>query len=323
MPKALITGITGQDGSYLAELLLEKGYAVHGMLRRNSTFTTGRIEHVWDRLRLHYGDMTDASSIGRIVAESEPDEVYNLAAQSHVAVSWQCPEYTMDTIAMGTLRLLEALRGRDVRVYQASSSEMFGNGPAPQSEATPFAPCSPYAVAKVAAHQMAQHYRHAHGMYVACGILFNHESPRRGETFVTRKICRAAARINAGLQDTLELGNPEARRDWGHAADYVQAMWLMLQHDRPDDYVVATGESHSVSEACEVAFNHVGLDWRKYVRHNPKYDRPLDVDHLLGDATKVRSRLGWVATVGFEQLIRSMTEEECNGIEHVHRERPG
>jgi GDPmannose 4,6-dehydratase len=323
MPTALITGITGQDGSYLAELLLGKGYAVHGVVRRASTFNRGRIDHLTldpalpaDRFALHYGDMADGSSLRRVIETVRPDEVYNLAAQSHVRVSFDQPEYTADVVATGTLRLLEAVRehiertGRLVRFYQAGSSEMFGASPPPHDEATPFHPRSPYAVSKLAAHWFGVNHREAHGMFVCNGILFNHESPRRGESFVTRKITVAVARIVAGTQETLALGNLEARRDWGFAGDYVDAMWRMLQHDTAGDYVVATGESHSVREFVEAAFGCVQLDWRKYVRHDDRYLRPSEVDHLLGDASRARQVLGWAPTISFEQLVRMMVEAD-------------
>lgn len=322
MKTALITGITGQDGSYLAELLLSKGYHVHGLVRRASTFNRGRIDHLAldadlaERFTLHYGDMADGSSLRRVVELVKPDEVYNLAAQSHVRVSFDQPEYTADIVATGTLRLLEAVRehidrtGRAVRVYQAGSSEMFGAAAPPQSEATLFHPRSPYAVSKVAAHWHAVNHREAYGMFVANGILFNHESPRRGESFVTRKISLAVARIAAGKQSSLALGNLDARRDWGFAGDYVDAMWRMLQHHTADDYVVATGESHSVREFVEAAFGHAGLEWERYVRLDPRYLRPSEVDHLLGDPSKARRDLGWTPTVTFQELVRRMVDAD-------------
>ncbi|MBL8981009.1 MAG: GDP-mannose 4,6-dehydratase [Gemmatimonadetes bacterium] len=322
MKTALITGITGQDGSYLAELLLSKGYHVHGLVRRASTFNRGRIDHLAldadlaARFTLHYGDMADGSSLRRVVELVKPDEVYNLAAQSHVRVSFDQPEYTADIVATGTLRLLEAVRehidrtGRAVRVYQAGSSEMFGAAAPPQSEATLFHPRSPYAVSKVAAHWHAVNHREAYGMFVANGILFNHESPRRGESFVTRKISLAVARIAAGKQSSLALGNLDARRDWGFAGDYVEAMWRMLQHHTADDYVVATGESHSVREFVEAAFGHAGLEWERYVRLDPRYLRPSEVDHLLGDPSKARRELGWTPTVTFQELVRRMVDAD-------------
>ncbi|MEO8215194.1 MAG: GDP-mannose 4,6-dehydratase, partial [Myxococcales bacterium] len=302
MKKALITGITGQDGSYLAELLLEKGYEVTGVIRRSSSFNTERLDPIYQdphaasyRLRLSYGDLDDGSALGRILHQVQPDEIYNLGAQSHVRVSFDVPEYTASTVAMGTLRLLEAIRdsGIKTRFYQASSSEMFGGAAAPQDESTPFLPRSPYACAKVFAHHLCQNYREAYGMFVACGILFNHESPRRGIPFVTRKVTRAAARIKHGLDKKLYLGNLDARRDWGFAGDYVQAMWLMLQQDKPDDYVIATGESHTIRELLDVAFQTLELDWHKFVEIDPRYLRPTEVDHLEGNAAKAKRVLGW------------------------------
>ena len=317
VPVALITGITGQDGSYLAELLLAKGYEVHGIVRRSSTFGTQRIEHIFDRLHLHYGDVTDGGAMARIVAEVEPDELYNLAAQSHVRVSFDQPHYTAEAVALGTLNVLEAARAiPGCRVYQASSSEMYGQVvETPQRETTPFRPRSPYGVAKVYAHWITVNYRESYGMHASCGILFNHESPRRGETFVTRKITRAAARIATGHQQDVSLGNLEARRDWGHARDYVEAMWLMLQQDEPDDYVIATGETHTVREFATLAFSIVGLDYIDYVKHDPRYDRPAEVDVLLGDASKARERLGWTPSVTFAGLVRQMVEAELQGIQ--------
>lgn len=323
MKKALITGVTGQDGSYLAELLLSKGYEVHGIIRRSSVFNTSRIDHLYQdphdpqaRLFLHYGDLTDGTGLRRILEKVQPDEVYNLAAQSHVKVSFEQPEYTADVVATGTLRLLEALRdymkvsGKDVRIYQAGSSEMFGASPPPQNERTPFYPRSPYAVSKVAAYWYAVNYREAYGMFICNGILFNHESPRRGETFVTRKITRAVGRIKMGLQKKLYLGNLEARRDWGYAGDYAEAMWLMLQQPEPDDYVIATGESHSVREFLEEAFTYAGLDWRDYVEIDPRYFRPTEVDDLQGDPTKAREKLGWRPRVTFKELVRMMVDHD-------------
>ncbi|MCC6319315.1 MAG: GDP-mannose 4,6-dehydratase [Gemmatimonadaceae bacterium] len=322
MKKALITGITGQDGSYLAELLLGKGYEVHGLVRRSSTFNRGRIDHLAldpaleARFRLHYGDMADGSSLRRVVEAVQPDEVYNLAAQSHVRVSFDQPEYTADIVATGTLRLLEAVRehiertGRAVRVYQAGSSEMFGAARPPQSEATLFHPRSPYAVSKVAAHWHAINHREAWGMFVANGILFNHESPRRGESFVTRKISLAVGRIVTGKQKKLALGNLDARRDWGFAGDYVDAMWRMLQHRAPGDYVVATGTSYSVRDFVEAAFTHANLDWRQYVELDPRYLRPSEVDHLQGDASRARTELGWTPAVGFNELVKLMVDAD-------------
>jgi GDPmannose 4,6-dehydratase len=319
--RALITGITGQDGSYLAELLLEKGYEVHGMVRRSSTLNRGRIDHLFDAASagsagpryLHYGDLTDASSVNRLLREVRPDEIYNLGAQSHVKVSFEVPEYTGETAALGTLRLLEGIResGLTPRFYQAGSSEMFGAvAEVPQKETTPFRPRSPYGAAKVYGHWIAVNYREAYGMYVSNGILFNHESPRRGESFVTRKISLGAAAIKLGRKRQLVLGNLDARRDWGYARDFVDAMWLMLQQPTPDDYVVATGEAHSVREFCELAFAHVGLDYRDFVVVDPRYFRPTEVDHLLGDATKARTRLGWKPTRTFDELVRLMVDAD-------------
>jgi GDPmannose 4,6-dehydratase len=323
MKRALITGITGQDGSYLTEFLLEKGYEVHGIIRRSSTFNTDRIDHLYhdphvsgSRMFLHYGDLSDGSGLRRILERVRPDEIYNLGAQSHVKVSFDQPEYTADVDATGSLRLLETLRDYvgdtpgAVRYYQAGSSEMFGASPPPQNERTPFYPRSPYAVSKVAAHWYAVNYREAYGMFIVNGILFNHESPRRGETFVTRKITRALGRIKTGLQDKLYLGNLDARRDWGYAGDFVEAMWLMLQQDAPDDYVVATGEAHSVREFLEEASIHAGLDWREVVVVDPRYFRPTEVDHLLGDASKARRNLGWSPRVTFKALTRMMVEHD-------------
>jgi GDPmannose 4,6-dehydratase len=320
---ALVTGITGQDGSYLSELLLAEGYEVHGIIRRASQFNTDRIDHLYvdphspgARLFLHYGDLADGTVLRRILETVRPNEVYNLAAQSHVRVSFDEPEYTADVDALGTLRLLECVRdyvdrsGRTVRFYQAGSSEMFGAAAPPQNESTPFHPRSPYAVSKVAAHWYGVNYRESYGLYICNGILFNHESPRRGETFVTRKVTRAVGRILAGLQDKLFLGNLDARRDWGFAGDYVRAMWLMLQQDEPDDYVVAMGESYSVREFLESAFAYAGLDWRTYVEFDPRYLRPAEVDHLLGDASKARDRLGWTPRVGFDELVRMMVDHD-------------
>jgi len=334
LKRALITGITGQDGSYLAELLLSKGYEVHGIVRRTSTLTTERIDHLYvdphepGRLRLHFGDLSDASSLRAIVERVEPDEVYNLGAQSHVRVSFDQPEYTADVVATGTLRLLEACRplGSRVRIYEAASSEMFGSSPPPQSEATPLRPRSPYAAAKVAAFEYARVYREAYGMHVSCGIMFNHESERRGETFVTRKITRAATRIGMGLQERLYLGNLDAVRDWGHAADYVEAMWRMLQLDRPDDYVIATGEPHSVREFVHAAFALLDLDPDKHLAHDPRYLRPAEVEALRGDASKAARAMGWRPTVGFAQLVARMVgsdmelaRREATLRQHGHR----
>ena len=320
MRVALITGITGQDGSYLAELLLAKGYIVHGIVRRSSTFGTQRIEHIFNRLNLHYGDVTDGGAMARLVAEIEPDELYNLAAQSHVRVSFDQPAYTAEAVGIGALNVLEAARVvPGCRVYQASSSEMYGQvAETPQRETTPFRPRSPYGVAKVYAHWITVNYRESYGMHASCGILFNHESPRRGETFVTRKIVRAAARIASGIPETLYLGNLDARRDWGYAADYVEAMWLMLQQDEPDDYVIATGETHSVREFCERAFAHVGLDYRDHVEIDPRYYRPAEVDLLQGDASKARRALGWVPRVTFDGLVAGMMDAELQAMrEHM------
>ena len=311
--RALITGISGQDGSFLAELLLSKGYEVHGIKRRSSSFNTGRIDHLFDRLHLHYGDLTDATSLIRILSEVQPDEVYNLGAQSHVAVSFEMPEYTAEVNALGTLRVLEAIRflKLDCRFYQASTSEIFGDSPPPQNEATPFRPRSPYAIAKLHAHWTTVNYREAYGLFACCGILFNHESPVRGETFVTRKIVRGLTRIKQGRDQYLYLGNLDARRDWGHAKDYVRAQWLMLQHAEPRDYVIASGEQHSVRDFVEVAGRLIGFDnvWR-YVKTDPKYYRPLEVDSLCGDASRAREELNWKPTVGFEELVQEMVDAE-------------
>ena len=320
MKKALITGITGQDGSYLAELLLEKGYEVHGIVRWASTFNRGRIDHLnadpattEGRLFLHYGDLTDSASLVRVLERIEPDEIYNLAAQSHVRVSFDLPEYTGEVTALGTLRLLEAIRetGLPARFYQASSSEMFGKvAETPQRETTPFHPRSPYGVAKVYSYWATVNYRESYGLHASNGILFNHESPRRGESFVTRKITLSVARIEAGLQDKLYLGNLEARRDWGFAGEYVEAMWRMLQQEEPDDYVVATGETHTVQEFLEEAFGCVGLDWREYVEIDPRYYRPAEVDLLVGDPSKAAERLGWKPKILFGDLVRMMVDAD-------------
>jgi GDPmannose 4,6-dehydratase len=322
--KALITGITGQDGSYLAELLLEKGYEVHGLVRRSSSFNTWRIDHVRDRLVLHYGDLVDQNSLARALEALEPDEVYNLAAQSHVKVSFEMPEYTTDVTAIGVLRLLDAVRdlGLKARVYQAGSSEMFGLvQETPQTEKTPFHPRSPYAVSKVYGHYMAVNYRESYGMHVSNGILFNHESPRRGENFVTRKITMGVAAIKQGRAKELRLGNLDAKRDWGHARDYVEAMWRILQQEKPSDYVIATGETHSVREFCEEAFGAVGLDWKDFVKVDAKYFRPAEVDLLLGDASKARRELGWAPKVTFKELARLMVEADLESA-GKHPERP-
>jgi GDPmannose 4,6-dehydratase len=320
---ALITGITGQDGSYLAELLLQKGYTVHGLLRRASTFNTGRIEHLYQdphepdaRLLLHHGDLTDGSRLVTLLERIRPHEVYNLAAQSHVRVSFDEPDHTGMTTGLGSTRLLEAVRmiGLDCRYYQASSSEMFGAAPPPQNEQTPFWPRSPYGVAKVYAHWMTRNYREAYGMFAVNGILFNHESPRRGETFVTRKITRAVAEIMAGKRDSLYLGNLDAVRDWGYAPEYVAGMWATLQRDEPDDYVLATGTSHSVRDFLGFAFNHVGLDWEKYVRFDGRYLRPAEVDSLIGDASHAASTLGWKPKVMTPELAAIMVDADCAAV---------
>jgi len=318
--KALITGITGQDGSYLAELLLGKGYEVHGLIRRSSSFNTQRIDHLYRdphelgaRLRLHYGDLTDGAGLRQVLSAVLPDEVYNLGAQSHVRVSFDQPVYTAEADAVGTVRLLEAVRDlrAGVRFYQASSSEMFGKArETPQNESTPFYPRSPYGCAKVYGYWQTVNYRESYGMFCCNGILFNHESPRRGETFVTRKITRAATRIKEGLQDKVYLGNLEAKRDWGFAGDFVEAMWLMLQQDEPGDYVVATGEAHSVRELLDLAFDRVGLDWHGHVEIDPRYYRPAEVDVLQGDASKARRVLGWEPRVGFEQLVAMIVDAD-------------
>ncbi len=325
MKKALITGITGQDGSFLAELLLEKGYEVHGLIRRASTFNTDRLEAIYAdphergaSMFLHYGDVTDGTGLRRVIEKVRPDEIYNLAAQSHVRVSFDQPEYTADAVGLGTLRLLEALRdyisisGQQVKFYQAGSSEMYGAASPPQSERTAFYPRSPYAVSKVAAHWYAVNYREAYGMFIANGILFNHESERRGETFVTRKITRALGRIKEGLQDKLYLGNLDSRRDWGFAGDYVEAMWLMLQQPSPDDFVVSTGEAHSVAEFLDEASACCGLDWHKFVETDPRYLRPTEVDFLLGDSSKAREKLGWSPRVNFKALVRRMVDHDLD-----------
>jgi GDPmannose 4,6-dehydratase len=316
MRRALITGITGQDGSYLAELLLEKGYEVHGLIRRSSSFNTWRIDHLprGERFSLHYADLNDVASLLDCIRKSKPDEVYNLGAQSHVRVSFDMPEYTAQATGLGCLRLLEALRTEgmsDVRFYQASSSELFGRvHETPQTERTPFHPRSPYAVAKAFAHYATQNYREAFGVFACAGILFNHESPRRGENFVTRKITRAATRIKLGLQRQLKLGNLDAQRDWGYAKDYVEAMWLMLQAKEPEDFVIATGETHSVAEFLTETFECLGLDWREYVQQDPRHLRPSEVDLLLGDATLAKQKLGWRPTTTFKQLVRLMVEHD-------------
>jgi GDPmannose 4,6-dehydratase len=321
--KALISGITGQDGSFLAEFLLAKGYQVHGIVRRASTFNTERLDSIYAdpheqsaRLYLHYGDVTDGSGLRHVIEKVRPQEIYNLAAQSHVRVSFDQPEYTGDVVATGMLRLLDAVRdyvqntGQQIRFYQAGSSEMFGAAKPPQSEITPFYPRSPYAVSKVAAHWYAVNYREAYGLLISNGILFNHESERRGETFVTRKITRALARIKLGLQQKLFLGNLDARRDWGYAADYVEAMWMMLQADEPDDYVVATGVAHSVHEFLDAAADRCEMDWKRVVETDPRYLRPTEVDYLMGDSWKIRSKLGWQPKVSFKQLVHLMVDHD-------------
>jgi GDPmannose 4,6-dehydratase len=322
--RALITGITGQDGSYLAELLLAKNYEVYGVIRRSSTFNTKRIDHIYQdihesdrRLTLMYGDLTEATSLQSILNETQPDEVYNLGAQSHVRVSFDIPEFTINTVLMGAMRLLEAIRSskRPTRFYQASSSEMFGDVlETPQKETTPFNPQSPYAVAKTAAHFLTGNYRDGYGIFACCGILFNHESPRRGETFVTRKITQAAARIKLGAQKKLFLGNLDAKRDWGFAGDYVEGMWRMLQQDKPDDYVLATGETHSVREFLELAFGELDLDWREYVEIDPRYYRPTEVNLLLGDNSKARRVLGWEPKITFAGLVKMMVQADYEMI---------
>jgi GDPmannose 4,6-dehydratase len=327
--RALITGITGQDGSYLAELLLAKGYEVHGLIRRASTFNTGRLDPIYSdphsaqsRLFLHYGDLSDASGLSRLLGKIQPEEIYNLAAQSHVRVSFDSPEYTADTTATGTVRLLEAIReiGVKPRFYQASSSEMFGKvQQIPQTEKTPFYPRSPYGCAKVYSFWITVNYRESYGLHASNGILFNHESPRRGETFVTRKITRAVAHIQAGLQSKLYLGNLDAKRDWGYAREYVEAMWLMLQQDQPDDYVVATGETHSIREFLDLAFGHAGLDWNKYVEIDPRYYRPAEVEMLIGDASKAKRKLGWEPKVKFAELVKLMVDADIKLLRD-HRE---
>lgn len=329
--RALITGITGQDGSYLSEFLLEQGYEVHGIIRRTSTFNTDRIDHIYEdphkegvRLFLHYGDLTDGTTLRRILEEVQPVEIYNLGAQSHVRVSFDSPEYTVDAVGMGTLRLLEAIRdyqhrtGIQVRFYQAGSSEMYGLVQAiPQTETTPFYPRSPYACAKVYAHWQTVNYRESYDLFACNGILFNHESPRRGETFVTRKITRAVAGIVAGKQKKIYMGNLDAKRDWGYAKDYVKAMWLMLQKDQPDDYVIATGETHSVREFLELAFSYVNLNWQDYVEFDERYLRPSEVELLIGDSTKAREKLGWAPSVTFEELVSLMVEADLQALGHT------
>ncbi len=322
MKKALITGITGQDGSYLAELLLEKGYEVHGIIRRASSFNTSRIDHLYKdphsadaRLFLHYGDLADSVQMVKLLYSLQPDEIYNLGAQSHVRVSFDIPEYTGDVVGLGAVRILEAIREaglvKKCRFYQASSSEMFGKvQEVPQTEKTPFWPRSPYGCAKMYAYWLTVNYREGYNLHASNGILFNHESPRRGETFVTRKITRAVGRIKAGLQDSLILGNLDAKRDWGYAKEYVEMMWMMLQQDSPDDYVVGTNETHSVREFCEVAFDRVGLDWEKYVKYDARYERPAEVDLLIGDPSKARKQLGWEPKVRFKELVNIMVDHD-------------
>jgi GDPmannose 4,6-dehydratase len=326
--RALITGITGQDGSYLADFLLGKGYEVHGIIRRASTFNTARIDHLYQdphvhgvRLFLHYGDLADSVHLVKLLYKLQPDEIYHLGAQSHVRVSFEIPEYTADVTGIGTIRILEAVREAGVkpRFYQASSSEMFGKvQEVPQTERTPFWPRSPYGVAKVFSYWATVNYRESYGLHASNGILFNHESPRRGETFVTRKITRAVARIKCGLDKELYLGNLDARRDWGYAPEYVQGMWLMLQQDRPDDYILATNETHSVREFVEVAFERVGLDWKEFVKHDQRYERPAEVDLLIGDATKAKKILNWEPQVRFEELVRIMVDADLALIESQH-----
>jgi GDPmannose 4,6-dehydratase len=324
MKKAFITGVTGQDGSYLAESLLKKGYEVHGLIRRSSSFNTQRLDQIYRdphesgvRFFMHYGDLSDSGSLVNLIRELEPDEIYHLGAQSHVKVSFEIPEYTADATGMGTVRMLEAIRASGVatRFYQAGSSEMYGATPPPQSESTPFYPRSPYGVAKAAAHWMTVNYREAHGLFACNGILFNHESPRRGETFVTRKITRAVARIKAGIQEKLYLGNLDAKRDWGYAPEFVEGMWLMLQQDEPDDYVLATGEAHTPQEFCELAFAHVDLDWAAHVEVDLKYLRPAEVDYLLGDAAKAKQVLGWEAKTKFPELVKLMVEADVKQLD--------
>ena len=326
--KALITGITGQDGSYLAELLLDKGYEVHGLIRRSSSFNTERIEHIYQdphephpRLYLHYGDLSVSGHLTEMIYTIQPDEVYHLGAQSHVKVSFEMPEYTGDITAIGTIRLLEAIRksGVKARFYQASSSEMYGSAPAPQNEQTPFEPRSPYAAAKVYAYWMVRNYREAYQLFACNGVLFNHESPRRGETFVTKKITRAAARIKLGLQNTLYLGNLDAKRDWGYAPEYVNAMWAILQQDKPEDFVIGTGESHTVREFVQEAFSALDMDWEEYVKIDPQYFRPTEVNFLLADASKSRKILNWRPKVTFKELVKVMVGADLRDLEEMKR----
>ncbi len=330
MPKALITGISGQDGSYLTELLLSKGYEVHGIIRRASTFSTGRVDHLYRdphngekaKMRLHYGDLASPQSLEKVIQAVQPDEIYNLAAQSHVRVSFDLPEYTGDVTGLGTIRILEAVRRLDmpVRFYQASTSELFGSAKPPQSETTPFEPQSPYAAAKAYAHWVTKNYRDGYGLFACSGILFNHESPRRGETFVTRKITRAVAAILAGRQKHLYLGNLDARRDWGYAPEYVEVMWQLMQQDEPTDIVIGTGEAHTVREFLEEAFGYVGLDYQDYVRIDPRYFRPTEVDYLLADPAKARELLGWEPKIHFHELVRIMVDAD---LELMGLEPPG
>jgi len=330
MPKALITGITGQDGSYMAEFLLDKGYEVHGLIRRASTFNTDRIDHLYvdphdvkARLFLHYGDLNDSGQLTHLIYNVQPDEIYHLGAQSHVRVSFDMPEFTGDVTALGTTRLLEAVRRSGIRTkfYQASSSEMFGAAPPMQNEETPFQPRSPYAVAKVYSYWMVRNYREAYKLFAVNGILFNHESPRRGETFVTRKITRAAVRIKFGLQEKLYLGNLDAKRDWGYAPEYVEAMWRMLQQDSPEDFVIATGEAYSVGDFLQESFGCLNLDWRRYVNVDPRYLRPTEVEFLKGDSSKARKRLGWEPRVKFKELVRIMIDADIQNLEEMKHSR--
>jgi GDPmannose 4,6-dehydratase len=323
-PVALITGVTGQDGSYLSEFLLSKGYEVHGLVRRASSFNTARLDDIYRdphesgvRFFMHYGDLSDSGSLVNLIRTLKPQEIYHLGAQSHVQVSFAVPEFTADATGMATIRMLEAIRaaGEETRFYQASSSEMYGAAPPPQNEETPFHPRSPYGVAKVFSYWATVNYREAHGLFASNGILFNHESPRRGETFVTRKVTRAVARIAAGMQDKLYLGNLDAKRDWGYAPDYVEAMWMMLQQDQPGDYVIATGEAHTVREFVELAFKHVDLDWERYVAIDERYIRPAEVDHLLGDPSKARKEMKWEPSTRFDELVRLMVEADVQLLE--------
>ncbi|MBU6415088.1 GDP-mannose 4,6-dehydratase [Patescibacteria group bacterium] len=331
--KALITGITGQDGSYLAELLLQKGYEVHGIVRRASTFNTSRIDHLYQdphiinaKLFLHYGDIGDANTIRTLIYKLEPDEIYHLAAQSHVRVSFDLPEYTANITGLGTLRILDAIKdytehtGKKVKFYQASSSEMFGAAPAPQNETTPFYPRSPYGAAKVFAYHTTVNYRESYGIFAVNGILFNHESPRRGETFVTRKITRGIARVKAGLDKKIYLGNLDARRDWGYAPEYMEAAWRMMQHESPEDFVIATGETHSVKEFVEAAFKRAGLDWKEHIAIDPKFFRPAEVNTLIGDASKAKKTLGWSPKVTFPELVKIMVDADATLFSSEHRD---